>query len=156
MISYGFNYRKDPFTGRRAFHSGLDLVATPGTRVAAPADGIVIRARRETGYGNVVYISHGNGITTRFGHLRAFNVRAGEKIRRGDIIGQVGNTGRSLGYHLHYEVLVQGTKVDPMNYILDDDHVSGLRLLDRRSLLKPCHAAGSVLAHYPIDRQPCG
>jgi murein DD-endopeptidase MepM/ murein hydrolase activator NlpD len=124
MISYGFRFRKDPFTGRRAFHSGLDLVATLGTPVAVPADGIVIRARRETGYGNVIYISHGNGVTTRFGHLSAFNVRAGEKVRRGDIIGQVGNTGRSLGYHLHYEVLVQGTKVNPMHYILDDEHVS--------------------------------
>jgi len=124
MISYGFNWRKDPFTGQRAFHSGLDIVATLGTNVQAPADGIVIRARRESGYGNVVYISHGNGVMTRFGHLSAFIVKAGDKVKRGDYIGKVGNTGRALGYHLHYEVLVQGKKVNPIDYILDADQVS--------------------------------
>jgi murein DD-endopeptidase MepM/ murein hydrolase activator NlpD len=124
MISYGFQWRRDPFTGRRDFHHGLDLVAMIGTPVVAPADGIVIRARRESGYGNAVYISHGNGLTTRYGHLRDYTVRPGQKVLRGERIGHVGNTGRSLGYHLHYEVLVQGTKVDPMNYILNLDHVS--------------------------------
>ncbi|HXI01670.1 MAG TPA: M23 family metallopeptidase [Candidatus Saccharimonadales bacterium] len=124
MISYGFGYRKDPFTGRRAFHKGLDMVATAGTSVLAPADGIVTRARREPDYGNVIYLSHGNGITTRYAHLRAFNVRVGQEVRRGEVIGFVGNTGRALGYHLHYEVLVHGTKVNPMDYILNLDRMS--------------------------------
>lgn len=124
MISYGFGYRKDPFTGRRAFHKGLDMVAMLGTPVAAPADGIVTRARREPDYGNVIYLSHGNGVTTRYAHLRGFNVRVGQEVRRGDVIGYVGNTGRSLGYHLHYEVLHHGTKVNPMDFILDLDRMS--------------------------------
>ncbi len=124
MISYGYGYRRDPFTGSRAFHKGLDIVAMLGTAVRAPADGIVTRARREPDYGQVIYISHGNGITTRYAHLRGFNISVGQEIRRGEIIGFVGNTGRSLGYHLHYEVLVHGTKIDPMDYILDLDRLS--------------------------------
>lgn len=124
LISYRFGWRTDPFTDQRAFHHGLDIVAMIGTPVAAPADGIVVRARREAGYGNVVFISHGNGVTTRYAHLSAISVRAGDQVHRGDLIGKVGNTGRSLGYHLHYEVLVHGTKVNPMNYILDLDRTS--------------------------------
>lgn len=124
MISYGFGYRKDPFTGRRALHRGLDMVAMLGTAVQAPADGIVTQARREPDYGQVIYLSHGNGVTTRYAHLRGFNVRVGQEVRRGDVIGFVGNTGRSLGYHLHYEVLIHGSKVNPMDYILDLDRMS--------------------------------
>ncbi len=124
MISYGFGFRRDPFTGGRAFHKGLDIVAMIGTPVKAPADGIVTRARREPDYGQVIYISHGNGITTRYAHLQGFNAHVGQNVRRGDVIGFVGNTGRSLGYHLHYEVLLHGTKVDPMEYILDLDRFS--------------------------------
>ena len=124
MISYGFGYRRDPFTGQRAFHKGLDIVAMLDTPVMAPADGIVTRATREPDYGQVVYLSHGGGITTRYAHLRGFNVRVGQEIQRGDVIGFVGNTGRSLGYHLHYEVLLHGTKMNPMDYILDLDRNS--------------------------------
>ena len=124
MISYGFGYRRDPFTGQRAFHKGLDIVAMLDTPVMAPADGIVTRATREPDYGQVVYLSHGGGITTRYAHLRGFNVRVGQEIRRGEVIGFVGNTGRSLGYHLHYEVLLHGTKMNPMDYILDLDRNS--------------------------------
>jgi murein DD-endopeptidase MepM/ murein hydrolase activator NlpD len=120
MIAYGFSWRKDPFTGQRAFHTGLDIVAPKGTRVLAPADGVVLRAGREAGYGNVIYLSHGNGLTTRYGHLDGFAVRAGQEISRGDLIGYIGNTGHSLGAHLHYEVLVNNTKVDPAQYILDN------------------------------------
>ncbi|HZI92933.1 MAG TPA: peptidoglycan DD-metalloendopeptidase family protein [Patescibacteria group bacterium] len=120
MIAYGYSWRKDPFTGQPAFHNGLDIVAPRGTRVLAPADGIVTKAGRETGYGNAVYLSHGNGVTTRYAHLDGFAVRPGQEIRRGDVLGYVGDTGRSLGAHLHYEVLVNNTKVDPSQYILDD------------------------------------
>ena len=120
MMANGFSWRKDPFTGQRAFHSGLDIVAPRGTRVQAPADGVVTKATRETGYGNVVYVSHGNGLSTRYGHLDGFAVRAGQEIARGEILGYIGNTGRSLGAHLHYEVLFNNTKVDPARYILDE------------------------------------
>lgn len=120
MISYGYAWRKDPFTGQRAFHTGLDIVAPRGARVLAPADGLVTKAGREAGYGNVVYLAHGNGLTTRYAHLDGFAVRPGEEIDRGTVLGYIGNTGRSLGAHLHYEVLVNNTKVDPSQYILDD------------------------------------
>lgn len=120
MIAYGYSWRKDPFTGEPAFHTGLDIVAPKGTRVLAPADGIVTKAGRETGYGNVVYLSHGNGLMTRYAHLDGFAVRPGQDVRRGSVLGYIGDTGRSLGAHLHYEVLVNNTKVDPSQYILDD------------------------------------
>jgi len=120
MIAYGYSWRKDPFTGLPAFHTGLDIVAPKGTRVQAPADGIVVKANRETGYGNVVYLSHGNGVTTRYAHLDGFAVRPGQGVRRGEVLGFIGDTGRSLGAHLHYEVLVNNSKVDPTQYILDD------------------------------------
>ncbi len=120
MVSYGFAWRKDPFTGQRAFHNGLDIVASRGTPVHAPADGVVTKAGREKGYGNVIYLSHGNGLTSRYAHLDGFAVRPGQEVSRGDLIGYVGNTGRSLGAHLHYEILLNNTKVDPVQYILDD------------------------------------
>jgi murein DD-endopeptidase MepM/ murein hydrolase activator NlpD len=124
MLAYGFQWRRDPFTGQRAFHSGLDIVASMGMKVIAPADGVVTRAMREAGYGNVIYLSHGGGLTTRYAHLQGFAVRVGQEVRRGDAIGYVGNTGRSLGPHLHYEVLVQGRKVNPLDYVLDVDLIS--------------------------------
>ena len=120
MMANGFSWRKDPFTGERAFHSGLDIVAPRGSRVTAPADGVVTKAGPETGYGNVIYVAHGNGISTRYGHLDGFAVKAGQEVTRGDLLGYVGDTGRSLGAHLHYEVLLNNTRVDPARYILDD------------------------------------
>ncbi len=120
-ISYGFAWRRDPFTGERAFHNGLDIVAPRGTRVLAPADAVVVKAGRMPGYGNVVYLSHGNGLTSRYAHLESFAVGPGDEVSRGAEIGSVGNTGRSLGPHLHYEVLVNKRWVDPNRYILDDN-----------------------------------
>jgi murein DD-endopeptidase MepM/ murein hydrolase activator NlpD len=119
FFSDGFGWRKDPFTGGRAFHEGLDIVASPGTVVRAPADGLVTRAGRMSGYGRAVDLSHGFGFGTRFGHLSAVLVRPGERVRRGDVIGRVGSTGRSTGPHLHYEVLKEGRQVNPRRY-LDD------------------------------------
>ncbi len=116
----GFAYRKDPFTGMRAFHGGLDIVAEHGSPIRAPAAGRVTRAAREPGYGNAIYIAHGRGITTRYAHLDRLAARPGDRVVRGDIIGYVGDTGRSLGAHLHYEVLVNNARVDPARYILDD------------------------------------
>ncbi len=118
-ISSGFGYRRDPFTGKRRFHEGIDISNRPGTPVVAPADGVVIFAGREAGYGNLIIISHGYGITTRYGHLKKIFVKVGQKVQRGDIIGEIGNTGRSTGPHLHYEVRVYNRPVNPMNYILN-------------------------------------
>lgn len=119
LLTSGFSWRRHPFTGRRQFHPGLDVAAPEGTPVHAPADGVVVKTERHGGYGKVLYISHGDGITTRYGHVAEYRTRPGEKIRRGDVIALVGNTGRSTGPHLHYEVLVHGKQVDPMKYVMD-------------------------------------
>ncbi len=120
LIGAGFAWRRDPFTGRRQFHRGLDISAPQGTPVRAPADGIVVKSERHQGYGNVLYLSHGDGLITRYGHLLEFKARPGTKVKRGDVVGLVGSTGRSTAPHLHYEVLVHGRQVDPMRYIMDD------------------------------------
>lgn len=120
LIGGGYGWRRDPFTGSRQFHRGVDVSAPVGTPVSAPADGIVLSAARESGYGNVVVLGHGDGLVTRFGHLHKFEVKPGQSVRRGDVIARVGNTGRSTGPHLHYEVMLEGRQVDPMGYILDE------------------------------------
>lgn len=119
LLGSGFAWRRHPFTGRRQFHRGLDIAAPQGTPIVAPADGIVVKTERNGGYGNVLYISHGNGIVTRYGHLLEYKTRPGQKVSRGEVIGLVGNTGRSTGPHLHYEVLLNGEQVNPQNYVLD-------------------------------------
>ena len=120
LMGSGFGWRRDPFTGLRQFHRGLDISAPEGTPVRAPADGIVVKTERNGGYGLVLYISHGDGIVTRYGHLSAYKVRPGARVRRGDVIALVGSSGRSTASHLHYEVLVRGRHVDPMKYISDE------------------------------------
>jgi murein DD-endopeptidase MepM/ murein hydrolase activator NlpD len=104
----------------RDFHQGLDIVAPPGSRVVAPADGVVTQMGPVGGFGNSIFISHGYGLVTRFGHLKSFNVKPGQKVHRGEVIGYVGSTGRSTGPHLHYEVLLHQRNVDPVRYILDE------------------------------------
>jgi len=118
-ISSGFGYRRDPFTGRKRFHPGIDISNRIGTPVVAPADGIVIFTGRKGGYGKCIIISHGYGITTRYGHLHKIFVKVGQKVQRGDIIGEIGSTGRSTGPHLHYEVRLYNKPVNPLNYILN-------------------------------------
>lgn len=120
LYGNGYGWRKDPFTGERDFHQGLDIAAAPGTKVVAPADGIVTMAGPTGGYGNFLVISHGYGMVTHYGHLMKFTVRPGQRVHRGDVIGAVGSTGRSTGPHLHYEVVVHQRAVDPTRYILDD------------------------------------
>lgn len=115
-----FGYRRDPFTGKRVFHRGQDIVANTGTPVRAPAAGRVTRAGRTGGLGIAIYLSHGHNIVSRFGHLSKLKVRSGQKVERGDVIGYVGSTGRAMGPHLHYEILVSGKQVDPRDYVLDD------------------------------------
>jgi len=114
-----FGYRISPFTGKKAFHNGTDISAREGTPVIAPADGVVKMAKEESTYGNLVVIDHGYGLVTKYGHLLTFLVEPGQKVRRGDKIGYVGNTGRSTGAHLHYEVRVSKVPVNPLKYILN-------------------------------------
>jgi len=118
-LSSGFGLRTDPFTGRSRFHRGLDFSVRTGTPVRSTADGVVVRVRRERGLGKMVRIDHGHGITTTYAHLSRWLVRKGEHVRRGQVIAESGNTGRSTAPHLHYEVRLQGRSVNPLPYILD-------------------------------------
>lgn len=119
ILTSGFGTRRDPITRSQAFHSGLDIAAAPGAPVRATADGVVARAGRNGGLGKSVYLSHGYGLSTRYGHLSEVAVKAGQRVERGDVVGYVGNTGRSTGYHLHYEVHLDGKPVNPVEYLLD-------------------------------------
>ena len=118
LLSSGFGWRRDPITGQRAFHEGVDISANPGRPVAAAASGVVAKVLQSGSLGRAVYISHGFGTTTVYGHLSRVLVRPGQKIERGATVGLVGNTGRSTGYHLHYEVLLDGKPVSPLPYLL--------------------------------------
>jgi murein DD-endopeptidase MepM/ murein hydrolase activator NlpD len=118
-ITSGVGFRIDPFTGKQAYHSGLDIAAAYGNPVVAPADGYVVQATADKYYGNSIQINHGGGITTLYGHLSMIEVKAGQKVKRGDEIGKVGNTGRSVGTHLHYEIRVNDKIVNPLKYILE-------------------------------------
>lgn len=120
LLTSGFGYRADPFTGRRSFHSGIDIVAPRGQEIRATGDGLVTKAGRDLGLGNAVYVSHGFGIVTRYGHMSKINVDSGQRVQRGDVIGYVGSTGRATGNHVHYEVHVDGKANNPLGYILDD------------------------------------
>jgi murein DD-endopeptidase MepM/ murein hydrolase activator NlpD len=119
ILTSGFGMRRDPITSGRAFHAGLDIAAAPGAPVYAAADGVVARAGRNGGLGKAVFVSHGYGLSTRYGHLSKIAVEPGDRVKRGDVIGYVGNTGRSTGYHLHYEVHEDGKAVNPAAYLLD-------------------------------------
>lgn len=113
-LSSAFGTRQDPFNGAPDFHPGLDISANRGTPVFATADGTVASARYHGDYGNAVQINHGFGIETRFAHLSAFAVRVGQHVRRGDVVGYVGSTGRATSAHLHYEILLNGRAVNPL------------------------------------------
>jgi murein DD-endopeptidase MepM/ murein hydrolase activator NlpD len=119
-LSAGFGNRLDPFTGQRDFHPGIDISTPQGTKIHSPADGVVIAVGVKGAYGNAVTVDHGFGIMTRYGHMASFNVRPGQRIRRGDVIGFVGSTGRSTAPHLHYEVWVRDQAQNPIHYILDE------------------------------------
>jgi murein DD-endopeptidase MepM/ murein hydrolase activator NlpD len=119
VLTDGFGGRSDPFTGEKGLHTAVDISSAPGQPVRSPADGIVVKAEWANGYGNVIYISHGFGYSTRYGHLQSFAVKPGQKVKRGDMIGTVGTTGRSTGPHLHYEVQVDGKPVNPLDYVLN-------------------------------------
>ena len=117
QIASGFGYRSDPFTKVRKFHEGMDFSAKTGTPVYATGDGVVARAdNTASGYGNHIVIRHGYGYETLYGHLSKYKCRAGQRVKRGDIIGYVGSTGRSEAPHLHYEVHKGGEVVNPINF----------------------------------------
>jgi murein DD-endopeptidase MepM/ murein hydrolase activator NlpD len=118
-LSSGFGYRVSPFTGLREFHKGLDFAGRKGTKIIAPADGVVSFVGRNGSYGKMIKIDHGHGIITRYGHLQKALKKRGEAVKRGDVIALMGNTGRSTGPHLHYEVLLNGLPVNPKKYILN-------------------------------------
>jgi murein DD-endopeptidase MepM/ murein hydrolase activator NlpD len=116
-LSSSFGNRQDPFSGGRDFHPGLDISADYGRPVVATADGTVASASREGAYGNLVVIDHGFGLSTRYGHLSRFAISAGQNVRRGQVIGFVGSTGRSTSSHLHYEILVNGKLTNPLKLL---------------------------------------
>jgi murein DD-endopeptidase MepM/ murein hydrolase activator NlpD len=119
-LSASFGNRKDPFTGMPDFHPGIDVSTPRGTPVVAPADGVVVFVGKKRGYGKALVIDHGYGVVTRYGHLDGWNVRPGQRVRRGDSIAFVGNTGRSTAPHLHYEVWVDDQLRNPIEFILDE------------------------------------
>lgn len=116
-VSGSFGERIDPFSGEGAFHRGVDIAADVGTRIIAPADGVVRFSEIVNGYGRTVLIDHGNGISTLYGHMSGYAVTPGELVHRGDTIGYVGQSGRSTGPHLHYEVRIFNTPVNPNKYL---------------------------------------
>lgn len=118
-LSSSFGKRISPFTGHLAMHKGIDIAARPGTPVIAPAGGVVSYSRFNGGYGRYLKLSHGYGIESHYGHLSKTAVKVGQKVKRGDVIAYVGNTGLSTGPHLHYEILVNNAAVNPMKYILN-------------------------------------
>lgn len=118
-ITSQFGYRTSPFTGQREFHSGLDISNKSGVKIIATANGRISYAARKMYIGNLVVIDHGYGRVTRFGHLEKILVKEGQEVKRGDVIALLGNTGRSTGPHVHYEVKINGTPVNPIKYILN-------------------------------------
>lgn len=112
-----FGMRSDPFSGEQGFHQGIDISADKGTPVLAPADGTVESSSFTHDYGNLLVVKHGFGLMTRYGHLSGFAVKPGQRVKRGDVIGYVGSTGRSTGSHLHYEILANGQLLNPLQLL---------------------------------------
>jgi murein DD-endopeptidase MepM/ murein hydrolase activator NlpD len=123
----GYGVRSDPFRGRAAMHTGIDLAGPIGTQIRATADGYVQRSEWVNGYGNLVEISHGRGIQTRYGHLSKSLVAPGQRVKRGDLIALMGSTGRSTGSHLHYEVRIDGKAVNPTPFMQTNDYLLALQ-----------------------------
>ncbi len=120
-VTSGFGYRSSPFTGERIMHKGVDVASPIGTPIYAPADGVVIFTGDKTGFGNFIMIAHGYGVVSRYGHNAQNLVQSGQRVQRGEQIATVGDSGRTTGPHLHYEVLVNGQYVNPKKFILNID-----------------------------------
>ncbi len=125
-ITSRYGARVDPFLGRPAMHTGIDFRAKTGDPVRATASGTVVTAEYSGGYGNLVEIDHGNGVTTRFAHLSRITVKVGKVVSQGTVVGRAGSTGRSTGPHIHYEVRVDGGAIDPMRYVRAGKELSSL------------------------------
>jgi len=124
----GYGVRSDPFKGRAAMHAGIDLAGPIGTPIYATADALVGRSEYNSGgYGNLVELEHGHGIQTRYGHLSKSLVTAGQRVRRGDMIGLMGSTGRSTGSHLHYEVRIDGKAVNPVPFLQSTSYLASVQ-----------------------------
>ena len=117
QIDSEYGMRRSPFSGKRQHHKGIDIGSPPGTPVRSPAPGIVIAAHSGGGYGRNVVLDHGNGIESRYAHLKKVDVTVGQRVEKGDVVGLVGSSGRSTGPHLHYEVLVEGKPVNPREFL---------------------------------------
>ena len=150
-ITGRFGERMDPFSGEGAFHTGLDISSPYGASVRATADGMIVEAAEHNGYGRLVVIDHGFGVTTWYGHLSSFTVPPGIRVKRGDIIGYVGVSGRTTGPHVHYEVRINNAPVNPLRYLRYATTASGdqnSRLSSPLVLLSPLH--GSKLHSDPL------
>ena len=126
----GFGVRADPFRHSAAMHAGIDLAGPIGTPIYATADGVVSKAGWGNGYGNMVQISHGAGMETRYGHMSRLLVAANTRVHRGQLIGLMGSTGRSTGSHLHYEVRIDGRAVNPVPYLRSAEYVASFEKRD--------------------------
>lgn len=136
-MASGYGYRNDPFTKIRKFHAGMDFSAKPGTPVYASGDATVIRANNVmSGYGNLIILRHGFGYETYYAHLSKYNVKVGQKVKRGDVIGFVGNTGRSEGPHLHYEVHINGKVVNPINFYYGNISAEEFEIISKQANLE--------------------
>ena len=113
----GFGARSDPFTRATALHTGIDFRAPSGTAIRATAPGKVVESGMQGGYGNMVEIDHGGGLTTRYAHMSSIEVDVGDTVVKGEVVGRVGSTGRSTGAHLHYETRIDGEATDPMRFM---------------------------------------
>lgn len=127
-ISSGFGYRISPFTGRSEMHKGLDVAALRGEPIHAAADGVVSFVGKKRFFGNMIVIDHGHGVSTRYAHCDTILMKDGDAVQRGDVVAQIGNTGRSTGPHLHYEVRLNGVQVNPKKYIMNMVVDKGLEL----------------------------
>lgn len=127
-ISSPFGDREDPVNGKEAFHSGVDMQAKRGEKVLATADGTVIQASNNGDYGHFVEISHGNGFTSHFAHLQEYKVKKGDKVKRGQVIGLAGSSGRTTGVHLHYELCLNGKLIDPVTFMQTADLSKGVAI----------------------------
>ena len=130
-LGSAFGWRIDPITGRSALHTGLDFQADPGTSILAAAGGVVVTQEVHPAYGNMVEIDHGNDLITRYAHASRVFVKKGDLIKRGQKVAEVGNTGRSTGPHLHFEVLVQGVPQDPQKFLTAGSHLPNQRMANR-------------------------
>ena len=138
-VSSGFGYRRDPFNGSGAMHSGIDFKGPRGQPILAAARGVITHAGWKSGYGKTVEITHGNGLMTRYAHLSKIRVRTGQKVKRGLQVGAMGSTGRSTGTHLHFEVRLNGSAINPLPFLKENTDVLEVQASARQRTDTPKH-----------------